>query len=260
MSRQILASVLLLIGCDQGRAETDPGSDACRATYARLEALGCEQNMRALLARGCFESGLEPADCDLSVLDPCTEEIEKFEKVPGGWSDPLDTFLERKCGPPGTKAIEWPKPDREALAATAKLKTLVAEAEVHVEVLAAEIDAREEELQRVVEGARIKVTKVDVQGALSKTQISKVVDAENAALRECYLIGLILIPELAGKITVNFVITGTGRVGSSVVQSSDLENQAVSYCVARTIKGWTFPTPRGGGNVIATISFDLSND
>ncbi len=171
---RLLVPIMFIIGCEHETSDTDAVKAACQATHARLEALGCEENMKSLLSRGCFETDLAPDDCDMAMLDPCTEEIRKFAEEPGGWRAPLDTFLDRKCGPEGTKTIEWPEPD------------------------------------------------------------------------------------LAGQVAINLVVKSNGEVGSSVVQDSKLDNSTVSNCMARTIKKWTFPAPRGGGNAIVTISFSLS--
>jgi hypothetical protein len=254
--RSLLLATVLSIGCDRGAAD-----EACRATSARLEALECEANMKDLLSRGCFEPDLEVADCDLSVLDPCTDEIGKLPKGPDGWPEPLDSFLDRKCGPEGTKTIEWPKADRAAIAA-AQAEAAKAEAEAAAAALAAAEAAEREEAEAIAEtgeGARVKVTKMEIQGALDRAEVTKVVGAKLAAVQKCYGAGLVKAPQLAGKVAINFVITGAGKVGSSVVQSSDLEDSSVANCMAKAIKRLTFASPRGGGNVIVTISFVLSS-
>ncbi len=54
------------------------------------------------------------------------------------------------------------------------------------------------------------------------------------------------------------MITGTGKVGSSVVQESTLKDKKVASCIAKAVKRWKFPKPKGGGNVIVTYPFVLS--
>ena len=102
--------IVLIIGACTREEGRDEQREACDAAYAKLQALGCEEMMKELLARGCFESEIAPQDCDIDVLEPCAAEIAAF-------GEPLDGFLDRKCGPHGTKTIEWPKPDTAAIKA-----------------------------------------------------------------------------------------------------------------------------------------------
>ncbi|NJO54281.1 MAG: energy transducer TonB, partial [Bacteroidales bacterium] len=76
-------------------------------------------------------------------------------------------------------------------------------------------------------------------------------------VRSCYNAGLTKNPNLQGRVAVNFVITGTGKVGSSVVQESTVKDSSVANCIAKAVKRWQFPKPRGGGNVIVTYPFNL---
>jgi outer membrane biosynthesis protein TonB len=61
-------------------------------------------------------------------------------------------------------------------------------------------------------------------------------------------------------VTINFVIAGTGKVASAVVQESTIDNPTVANCIAKAVKRWKFPKPRGGGNVIVTYPFNLTID
>lgn len=105
---------------------------------------------------------------------------------------------------------------------------------------------------------RVRQAKAKVQGALDRDIIRRIVRAHINEVRSCYNAGLTKNPNLQGRVAVNFVITGTGKVGSSVVQESTLKDSSVSNCIAKAVKRWKFPKPRGGGNVIVTYPFNLS--
>lgn len=105
---------------------------------------------------------------------------------------------------------------------------------------------------------QIRHAKAEVQGALDRDIIRRIVRARINEVRSCYNAGLTKDPNLQGRVSVNFVITGTGKVGSSVVQESTLKDSSVANCVAKAVKRWQFPKPRGGGNVIVTYPFNLS--
>jgi TonB family protein len=71
----------------------------------------------------------------------------------------------------------------------------------------------------------------------------------------CYSRQLDREPNLWGKVTVNFTISGDGRVNEALVLSSSLNNTNVEECVLRVIRRIVFPLPRGGGEVIVTYPF-----
>jgi TonB family protein len=105
---------------------------------------------------------------------------------------------------------------------------------------------------------RVRQAKAKVQGALDKDIIRRIVRAHINEVRSCYNQGLVRNPNLQGRVAVNFVITSTGKVGSAVVQESSLKDKSVGNCIAKAVKRWKFPRPRGGGNVIVTYPFNLS--
>ena len=105
---------------------------------------------------------------------------------------------------------------------------------------------------------RVRQAKAKVQGALDKDIIRRIVRAHINEVRACYNQGLSRNPNLAGRVAVQFVITTTGKVGTSAVQSSSIKDNQVANCIAKAVKRWKFPKPRGGGNVIVTYPFNLS--
>jgi hypothetical protein len=86
----------------------------------------------------------------------------------------------------------------------------------------------------------------DVQAALeaAATQIARC-DADQRART----------PQLAGTLETRFFINPAGTVGSTttgVVAGPALEMQSVATCVDQVIAKLQFPSPRGGGGVLAT--------
>ncbi len=104
----------------------------------------------------------------------------------------------------------------------------------------------------------VRQAKADVQGALDKDIIRRIVRAHINEVRACYNQGLTRNPNMQGRVAVNFMITGTGKVGSAVVQEETIKDSEVANCIAKAVKRWTFPKPQGGGNVIVTYPFQLS--
>lgn len=96
------------------------------------------------------------------------------------------------------------------------------------------------------------------KGALDRDIIRTVVRAHLNEVRECYNARLTHDPNLEGRVAIDFVIVGDGTVGSSVVASDTLADEAVGQCVAKAVETWVFPKPRGGGNVIVTYPFNFT--
>jgi hypothetical protein len=65
-------------------------------------------------------------------------------------------------------------------------------------------------------------------------------------------------PDLEGRVAIKFFIAPTGAVQAAVVESSDLPEARVGSCIAAAVKRWMFPAPEGGGLVIVTYPFVLS--
>ncbi len=102
--------------------------------------------------------------------------------------------------------------------------------------------------------------KATVQGALDRDIIRRIVRAHINEVRHCYNQGLSRDPSLQGRVAVKFVITATGAIASAVTEESTVKDNAVNNCVAKAVKRWKFPKPRGGGSVIVSYPFTLSSD
>ncbi|KIG13101.1 putative abductin-like protein [Enhygromyxa salina] len=98
----------------------------------------------------------------------------------------------------------------------------------------------------------------DVQGALDRDIIRRIVRAHINEIRGCYNHGLLVNPDLEGRVAINFVIGGNGSVKSAVVAQDNLPDPSVGQCMAKAVARWKFPKPRGGGNVTVLYPFNLT--
>lgn len=101
---------------------------------------------------------------------------------------------------------------------------------------------------------------ISVAGSLSAEVIRRVVGRHVSEVRHCYERALTTAPDLAGRVTVAFVIAASGAVQSSVVVDArtDLASTDASSCVAESVRRWSFPAPEGGGVVAVTYPFVLA--
>ena len=109
-------------------------------------------------------------------------------------------------------------------------------------------------------GAEILEGGTEVRGSLSRDVIRSVVRAHLGEVRSCYEEGLRTDPNLAGRVTVSFVIGPTGAVqtasvGSSTLVSATDADELAGACIARAVRSWLFPTPEGGGIVSVNYPF-----
>jgi len=110
---------------------------------------------------------------------------------------------------------------------------------------------------RAIPAHRRRPRKFSVRGGLSAKIIRRIVKRHKNEVRYCYVKELSSSPGLKGKVVINFIISGKGRVVMSRVQASTLRNRAVEICVKRAVRRWLFPRPRGGGIVIVDYPFVL---
>ncbi|MFC1610001.1 AgmX/PglI C-terminal domain-containing protein [Myxococcota bacterium] len=94
-------------------------------------------------------------------------------------------------------------------------------------------------------------------GALPKEVIQAVINSRKDRIRRCYGVELQRNKNLAGKVTVKWVITATGTVGPVNVTSSTLGNAKVEMCMTKEIQKWRFPAPAGGGIVEVAYPFEF---
>jgi len=65
------------------------------------------------------------------------------------------------------------------------------------------------------------------------------------------------VPTLAGRLVLQFTISGAGGVIQAALQSSTLNNPAVEKCAEDALRRWSFPAPPGNRLVIVTVPFEL---
>lgn len=95
------------------------------------------------------------------------------------------------------------------------------------------------------------------EGHLDRGEIQRVVNAHVHQVQACYERQLMKDPSLGGKITLEWVISGSGGVGSVRVKQSTVRSAEVASCIQSAIRGWKFPAPRGGA-VTVTYPFAFS--
>jgi hypothetical protein len=96
-----------------------------------------------------------------------------------------------------------------------------------------------------------------VKGSLSKEVIRRIVHRHINEVKFCYERELASRPDLAGRVSIKFIIMGTGAVQMAAVAESTIGNPNVENCIAQAVRRWTFPQPEGGGIVIVTYPFQL---
>jgi len=94
-----------------------------------------------------------------------------------------------------------------------------------------------------------------VVGGLSKEIINRVIQKHYNEIKYCYEKELTHDQGLYGKITVLFVIEGTGHVADALVQQTTMSSEPVESCILNHVKRWTFPAPQGGGTVQVTYPY-----
>jgi hypothetical protein len=87
---------------------------------------------------------------------------------------------------------------------------------------------------------------------LDKSIIKRYIKRSEASISYCYEKELLARPGLAGSVTIQFLISTTGDVQSSLGQGFDSN---VASCVASVIKTINFPAPKDGSNVTVNYPF-----
>ncbi len=98
----------------------------------------------------------------------------------------------------------------------------------------------------------------NVRGSLDKEIIRRIVRRHMNEIKYCYEQELLKKPELGGRVAVQWTISASGQVVSSVLSSSTLSNARAENCIVQAVRRWEFPKPLGGGIVIVTYPFMLT--
>ena len=84
----------------------------------------------------------------------------------------------------------------------------------------------------------------------------RVVQRHIQEVRFCYERGLAKHPEIEGRVSVKWTITGVGQVKNAKLASSTLKNKEVEDCIVKAVQRWSFPHPCNG-EVTITYPFML---
>lgn len=95
-------------------------------------------------------------------------------------------------------------------------------------------------------------------GGLPKEMIRRVIRRHLNEVRFCYEQALSGQPDLAGRVTISFLIAQSGAVSNATVLNSSLNNPRVGACIATAARRWAFPQPENGGVVAVRYPFVLS--
>ena len=85
-----------------------------------------------------------------------------------------------------------------------------------------------------------------VVGSLDKELIRRVIRQHMSEVKFCYEKELTRNQTLSGRVQVQFAITSTGTVATSMVEQSTLGNPQAESCIAGAVHRWVFPKPQGG--------------
>ncbi len=99
---------------------------------------------------------------------------------------------------------------------------------------------------------------VNLIGTLDKDLIRRTIRQHVNEIKFCYEKELTRNNSLEGRVMVQFTISTTGQVVSSVIQSSSMHNAQVEQCIAGAVHRWQFPKPPAG-IVIVSYPFVLKS-
>lgn len=114
------------------------------------------------------------------------------------------------------------------------------------------------EPERKAPAVRVRTGKVTVRGALESKVVRRVLGGHLAEVKRCYHQALKGKPGLAGQVTLQFTVSSAGKVVSSLVQRSTMENREMESCISGAARRWLFPAPKGGGIAIVSALLILA--
>ena len=112
---------------------------------------------------------------------------------------------------------------------------------------------------RKTTGPNIIPGQATVRGSLDREIIRRIIRRHINEVKFCYEAELTKNAALAGRVSVQFTISGGGQVIASVLQSTTMGNLRVESCVVQAVRRWEFPRPEGGGLVIVSYPFNFQS-
>jgi hypothetical protein len=98
-----------------------------------------------------------------------------------------------------------------------------------------------------------------VEEGLSRDEVGKVIHSHIAEVRYCYESAMIRNADVQGKLVIDFVIQGAGKVKTAKINSSTLNDASLDQCIVGRLMKWQFPKPKGGVDVAVTYPFILKS-
>lgn len=92
---------------------------------------------------------------------------------------------------------------------------------------------------------------------LTAAEILAVIKYNLPSILDCYETTLKKSPELTGKLNSRIIIAPSGKVRTCKASTlkGDITDSELTSCVAKTIKSWQFPKPRGNKEVTVNYPF-----
>ncbi len=94
---------------------------------------------------------------------------------------------------------------------------------------------------------------------LDQSIIKKVIDSHMPAIRYCYNKELRKHAGLSGTVVTRFTVGKEGKVTEASIGRSTLNNKNVEQCMIEEIKGWVFPEPNKGVEVVVNYPFKFKS-
>jgi hypothetical protein len=96
-------------------------------------------------------------------------------------------------------------------------------------------------------GAVVVARRVDAgaPGSLPRAVLREAIRGRMGDVQRCYQQGLAIDRNLAGRVTVAFVLDAQGAVTETAVTEDGLDRPQVAQCIADVARRWTFPAPGG---------------
>lgn len=94
-----------------------------------------------------------------------------------------------------------------------------------------------------------------VTDGLSRDEVMRVIRTKKSQYRACYEKALQTRRGLEGKIRMAFIVGPNGQVISAKATENTMGAPEVASCIAKRMRRWFFPRPRGGGIVKITYPF-----
>ena len=98
---------------------------------------------------------------------------------------------------------------------------------------------------------------IELEGGLDRAVVKATIAKYLSQIQSCYERGLRLKPHLAGQVSMDFEISGTGKLNYAKVKNSTLDFPETEKCISQAMMSWQFPQPVGGTLVKVNYPFTL---